>query len=352
MARMICHAGAAKLGLLLLIITSSVCAGAEPVPGGMFAIQGETGADPVALLDPSTPPPAVGAGPHLNYVATGPGWVYSYNSAFVLTGSDRPWFLRVMAGPMELEGGTGELIELVDIEARDAVAPTEWRAIDGMPTWQNETGNPAMYIELQFRINVRPEHVAGHYISHVTLQWAMPPVGVIPAASGTIPLELHLDVPQMMSVEMVDQILDFGETDGNESGWIYTDEGLLRITSNVDFSMSISGDDLVTRCQDDETLEHRIQTALRLRAPLASGADWETWGDLGGDASGAPTSPWEFDPDDGSPWPGDLMSPAAVIDTPPDGTSLIGITGAAWRQASGDVAGEYGTTVTITVAAN
>ena len=351
MARFAPAAGATIAGLLLLIIASTVCAQTEPVPGGLFAIEGEAGSDPFALVDPAAPPPVVGAGPKLWYDATGPGWVYSYNTVFVLTGSDRPWVLQMSALPMLKEDGTpDERIELTDIEARDAVAPTAWATIDGNPRWSNLAGNPDQYLELEFRINVRPEHVAGHYICHVTLQWAMPPVGALPPASGTIPLELHLDVPEMMSVEMVDQILDFGETDGNESGWIYTDEGLLRITSNVDFSMSISGGDLVTRCEGDETLEHRIQTALRLRAPLASGADWQTWGDLGGDASGAPTSPWDIDPDDGSPWPGDVMSPAAVIQTA--GNNLIGITGAAWRQASGDVAGEYGTTVTITVAAN
>ena len=338
--------GAWTLTLLVIVASATVAFAQEmppPSPDGMFAVEGEKGTDPRVLLSEAQQDELVmTAGPQIQVVAEGPGWAYSTFPLYVVTGSTRPWRMVLDAGPMLLDGGGGEQISLTDVEARDGLTPTTWASLDGTALWQNLSGNPEQYLALEFRINVRPDHTAGHYVSQMTLNWVMPPSDGLPPATGTIPMELHLDVPEMFSVTTDVSSLTFPEDSGAAEGWIYSDTGHLNISTNLDYQVSLTvGEDLTGPDS------YQIPTAMMLTNTTPAAPEWAAWGYLGDDAETLSTAPWAGDPDPDSPWPGTVGAVQQGL-----GDNTWDIDFGAWREGLNDPQGDYSTTIVITVALN
>jgi len=166
----------------------------------------------------------------------------------------------------------------------------------------------------------------------------MPPVGALPPASGTIPLELHLTVPEMFSASIENNSLTI-PTDTRDCGWAYSEgEATLRVAGNCAFDLRIdSGPDLAQT-------GGAMPTALRLRQTEGGGPDFDVWGDLGGTEHGQADPPWAVAESAGSPWPGSVIGGVGA-----PGSTAIGISAAAWRGGYSDPHGDYTTSVVITV---
>lgn len=326
--------------IVLLAMIAPHAAFAQDGPhDGMFAIQAEGDEDPHMLLleaeaDGGT---VMSTGPQIELYADGPGWVYSPFPLYVVTGSTRPWRMALSAAPMVIQDGGDEQVSLDDVEARDALAPTEWTRASGTPLWQNLTGNPEQYLALEFRVNVRHDHKPGHYVSQMTLDWVMPPADGLPASSGSIPMQLHLHVPEMLGVSLDGDSLTI-PTIARDEGWAYSDgEITMTVQSIQDFDIHIAS------APDLSLGDIKMPTALRLRHISGGGPDWDYWGDLGGSPHGQAEPPWSVAESTGSPWPGNVGAGGG------SGETAIGISAAAWRDAYQNAPGDYTTSVVITI---
>ncbi len=312
-----------------------------PQPG-VDIVVGDAGAQPADIGEVLAlgAPGVVGAGPQITFQATEPGWVHGQQAVFVITGSPRPWMMSITGTAMALEAGSpDQYIPQTRIEVHDAKKPTDWATLSGGSELWNLAGEKDMWMQIEFRILVEAGDAAGHYKGDVFLEWTLLPEGGQLATTGSIPLELHLDIPQFFEVSFDFTELNFGTLSADFQGWAYSDtEGTLFVRSNRDFQISINpGPDLTG--PDD----HELETALCFRQPTGSGAHWMTWGDLGADPNGQ-SPPWGGAPDPGSPWPGAL---SGLIYT--QGDNYIGVSAAAYRQGVRDPAGDYNSIITITV---
>ena len=278
-------------------------------------------------------------GPHTTFEATEPGYVYGQQALFIITGSDRPWRITVTGTAMNLDGGSpDQYIPPSRIEVRDAKKPTAWVSLAGGPELQNLAGEADQWMQIEFRIWVESGDAPGAYQGDVFLEWMLQPDPGDPAPTGSIPLELHLNVAEFLAVSFDFTELSLGALAGDFQGWAYSDEGTLLVRSNCGFQISVNpGPDLTG--PDG----HELETVLRFREPAGTGAHWTTWGDLGGDAHGQ-SAPWGTSPDPGSPWPGSLTGLIPTL-----GDNSIGVTAAAYRQGVRDLAGDYSSTITITI---
>ncbi|MGI5819714.1 MAG: hypothetical protein ACOX9R_16645 [Armatimonadota bacterium] len=333
-----------RVTICALLITALACAHASaqmPAPEPtLLAIEAESHDEVFEaipqLMEADEP---LLTGPQLYFTATDVGWVYNPSHIFVLTGSTRPWRVFVAGDPLVHDDGNAS-VPRANVEVRDLAAGGPWQSLDGTPMFQNLSGNPDQYIELEFRILVEYGHIAGHYQGDVTLSWAMPASGGLPATSGVIPLTLHLDVPEFFSVSTDVTQLRFPEESGASEGWIYSETGHLYITSNRDYQISLSQADDLTGPED-----FKLPTAMILTNVTEAAPEWASWGYLGGTAQAVAETPWAGDPDDDSPWPGSI---GTVHET--YGSNTYEMDFGAFRGGLGDPEGEYSTTIVITVA--
>ncbi len=342
LVRALRHAGTVTLLALLATTVAAVAQDAPPPDGGLFVVEGEADSDAdlnSLLTSEDADQQSLGDGPQIEIDATGVGWAYSPYPLYVLTGSTRPWRMRLNAEPMLMVDNPENEVELTEVEARDALAPTPWTSVDGTPLWQNLSGNPEQYLALEFRVNVGHHHAPGHYVSHMVIEWFMPAVEEegLPASSGTIPMELHLDVPELINVSLDGDTLNI-PTIARDEGWAYSDsEVTMTVGCIQDFDLHIDS-------APDLTLgDAEIPTALRLRQISGDGPEWDYWGDLGGTAHGQSSDPWTAAESTGSPWPGNVGAGGGA------GETTIGISAAAWRNSYEDAPGDYATSVVITV---
>lgn len=295
------------------------------------------------VLDASNPPVA-----KIHHYSTDVGYAYGVEPVYPMLPTDSPWIITVTTAPLQLEGGTPQqTIPPVRVQVHDLKSDpdgTGWVDCSGQSGVMDYIGDRDGWLYLEFRILVQYVDRPGHYVGSARLEFTVYPPGWDEPYTGQIPLELHLNVPELFSVQL-DPELSFPDTQGNYEGWMYTEkEGRLTVSGNLDFNLQISaGDDLT----GPGTRTGQIETALRLRQPWGTGALWSTWGDLGGDLSGhgKPTD-WIGAVDPSAPWPGTVQSPGYVTS---QGINEIGLSGAAWRSGVQDLAGDYSGALTITV---
>jgi hypothetical protein len=328
------------LGTITQGLTATAAHAQAPAPELNFVVaetEGEarenTMQTPMQMQPLGTDP----TGPQLYFTATGPGYVYTASDLFVLTGSTRPWAIQARGGALQHDNGSAK-VTLSNVEVRDAASDVDWLSLDGTPMWQNPDGNPEQYVQLEFRINVSYAHVAGHYQGDVVLEWGMPPMNGMPATGGTIPVTLHLDVPEMLSASLEGNSLTI-PTDTRDAGWARSDsEVTLEVNSNGLFDLRMdAGPDLANG-------DASMPTALRVRQIAGDGEAWDVWGDLGDSAHGQSEPPWTVSEAAGSPWPGTVVSGVGA-----PGITAVGISAAAWRSGYDDPKGQYTSSIVITV---
>jgi len=304
---------------------------------GVDIVVGQAGSQPQSVGDVLAMSTRIieTGGPQITFEATESGYVYGQQAVFIITGLDQPWRIAVTGTAMTLEGGSpDQYIPTSRVEMRDAKKPTGWVSIDGGPMLQNPAGEEDMWMQVEFRILVEAGDAAGPYQGDVMLEWLLQS-----GAGGSIPMELHLNVSEFFAVSFDFTELSLDTEAGDFEGWAYsTTEGTLFVRSNRDFQISVSPAPDLTGPND-----HELETALRFREPTGTGANWMTWGDLGGDASGQ-SSPWGTSPDPGSPWPGALSGLIYTL-----GDNYIGVSAAGYRQQLLDPAGDYNSIITITI---
>ena len=314
---------------LLLVAAGLRPAAAAPVGEGPTITLGEP------LSQPGARGGTFNAGPVLDFNATTVGWVYSY-PVVVINPELAPWEVTVNAGNFLLSTDPSRVIPRSRIQFR----------VPGQTDWANVPGSVAKaasqsWMQVEFRVEVTYADPPGTYLADAALAWAID--SAVPT-EGSIPLELHLHIPEFFAVSLEPSTLDFGTTPGDFVGWIYSNEATLRVLSNVDYQISLSsGADLTGAAS------YQLPTALRLRLPVGTGATWGTWGDLGGTPHGQATDPWSVPLDGGSPWPGAVGGPAGTGIIPTVGDNPIGLTAGAWRSGVVDLAGDYTTALVLTV---
>lgn len=289
--------------------------------------------------------PQTAAGPvaKIHFYASEPGYAPGVEPVYTMLPKNQPWRIRVVSGNMVGQDATnaGAIIPPTRMQVHELKSDplgTAWVNCTGTAFMRSLVGDPDGWLYIEFRVLVNWADPPGHYVSNALMYFQCA------GFTGQIPLELHLNLTETLQVE-IDADLEFPDTEGNFTGWMYTtNEGLLTVRSNVDFNLSVSA---CTDLTGPGAHLYEIETAFRLRQPADTGALWSTWGDIGGDESGHGTpDQWTGAPDGGSPWPGTVsnVSPVNTV-----GVNEIGLRGAAWRNGVEDLAGDYSGTLTITV---
>ncbi|HEY3396174.1 MAG TPA: hypothetical protein VGM19_00795 [Armatimonadota bacterium] len=283
--------------------------------------------------------PAQGApsGPRVDIVATAAGWALS-PSLVIINPYAVPWRITVDSAAPQLVGGTARIARS-RVQSRDVQTGTGWVSLGG--TQQNQAGQ--YWVELQFRANVLLTDPPGDYVAAALISYQLLDGS---GTKGSLPIQLHIIVPELFSLSLTPPTLDFGLSEGNLEGWIYSSEANLRVQTNLKFQLTVT-------TGEDVTLPgvHKIPTCLRLRQPVSTGTLWATWGDLGGDAHGQATPPWLTPRDTGSPWPGSIAGIGTGGTVTGTGDNQIGIMGALYRSGVYDDAGTYQGDLKITVSA-
>ncbi|MFO7945946.1 MAG: hypothetical protein R6V19_03945 [Armatimonadota bacterium] len=223
------------------------------------------------------------SGPQITFEGTEPGYVYGDQATFVITSSDRPWRINISGTPMQLQGGTTEQqIPMSRIEVRDAKKPTEWAPLSGGPQLENAAGEEEQWMQIEFRILLEAGDVPGYYVNDVFMEWMLQPLPGEEPQTGSIPLELHLNIEANLQVAVEQNVMYF-HYGVDQVGTSLENDFNVHMSTNTPIHVGLVGEDDASPTEITRTLSFDLEEVDGPVIPAEwemrsnNGAGWSSW---------------------------------------------------------------------------